>query len=195
MLRSTATMPGSGAEQLLRSAGEDDATPTEYERWTGSIRMKFQITITFALLIATAARAADAPALKADHKQEVEQQLIKVEHTWNEAFKNREKEGLSSICSEDFLFTGEDGKVVDRKRFIVEATTRIKVTDYKVSEPIVRSYGDTGIVIGLWKGSVVVDEHNAEVAVRFTDTFVRRDNRWWAVASQMTRATEDGAAP
>ncbi len=158
-------------------------------------QVKLPVTFVLALLAATAVRAADIPALKADHNEEVQQQLIKVERTWNEAFKNRDKEGLAAICSEDFLLTGEDGKVVDRKRFIAEATTRVKVTEYKVSEPIVRTYGDTGIVIGLWKGSVIDDDHSAEVAVRFTDTFVRRDNRWWAVASQMTRASDDAAAP
>lgn len=157
--------------------------------------MRLAMTLLAAMSLATCARAADTPPLKADHKQEVEQELIKVEHTWNEAFKNRDGAGLSAVCSEDFLFTGEDGKVVDRKRFIAEATTRIKVTEYKVSEPIVRSYGDTGIVIGLWKGTVVEDGHSADVAVRFTDTFVRRDNRWWAVASHMSRAGDDGAAP
>ena len=144
---------------------------------------------------AACASAADAPGLKADNKDEVVQQLIMAEHAWNEAFKNRDKVALSAFCSEDFMYTGEDGKVVDRKRFIAEATTRIKVTEYKVSEPIVRTYGDTGIVIGLWKGTVVVDDHSSSVAVRFTDTFVRRDNRWWAVASQMTHVSEEDVAP
>jgi len=153
--------------------------------------MKLPITCMLTLFIATAACAADAPILKADRKEEAEQQLIKVEHAWNEAFKNRDKNTLAAITSEDFLFTGEDGKVVDRKQFIAEATTRVKVTDYKVSEPVVRSYGDTGIVGGLWKGTVVVDDHSAGVSVRFTDTFVRRDNHWWAVASQMTRYTDN----
>ncbi len=153
--------------------------------------MKLPITGMLTLFIATVACAADAPILKADHKEEAEQQLVKVEHAWNEAFKNRDKDALGAICSDDFLFTGEDGKVLDRKRFIAEATTHIKVTDYKVSEPIVRSYGDTGIVSGLWKGTVVVDEHSADASVRFTDTFVRRENRWWAVASHMTRCMEE----
>ena len=155
---------------------------------------KTWLTCMIAVTLAGTACAADAPILRADHKVEVERELVKVEHTWNEAFKDRDKAGLSAICGEDFLFTGEDRKLADRTKFIAEATTHLKVMSYAVSDVTARFYGDTGILNALWKGTVIEDDHRSEVTVRFTDTFVRRDGRWWAVASQMSRAAEAGAA-
>jgi ketosteroid isomerase-like protein len=51
----------------------------------------------------------------------------------------------------------------------------------------VRSYGDTGIVMGrltikaTWEGSDVGGEY------AFTDTFVKQGGKWRTVASQVTR--------
>ncbi|HLJ57879.1 MAG TPA: nuclear transport factor 2 family protein [Chthonomonadaceae bacterium] len=148
------------------------------------------LSLGLCALTFAAAAAADAPGLKADRKDDVDQQLMKVEHAWNEALKSRDRAAFAAICSEDFVFTGEDGKVLDLKRFVDEATTKVKILDYKVTEPLVRSYGDTGVVSALWKGSVEVDGQHADAALRFTDTFVRRNGRWWAVASHMSRESE-----
>ncbi len=133
--------------------------------------------------------------MRSDHAAEIEQQLIKVERTWNEAFKERDKSALERLCSEDFIYTGEDGKTQDRRRYIGESTTRIQVSAYKLGDIAAKIYGDTGIVTGEWKGTIIVDGHASEAALRFTDTFVRRDGHWWAVASQSTRIAEDEPAP
>ena len=155
--------------------------------------IKSALFLLITVFATTLSRAADVPILKADHKEDVEQQLIKVEHVWNEAFKDRDKAALSALCSEDFLFTGDDGKLVDRRRYIGDAATLVKVSKYTMTDVTARSYGDTGVVNGQWSGTVEVDGHSAEITLRFTDTFVRRENRWWAVASHMTRVSEAGA--
>ena len=138
--------------------------------------------------------AADAPPLKADHKEAVERQLIKLEHDWNEAMKNRDQAALSALCAQDFTFTGDDGKLMDRRLYLGEIMTRLKVTTYKESDVTARSYGDTGVTNGQWTGTILVDGHASELTVRFTDTFVLRDSKWWAVASHMSRVQEEGAA-
>lgn len=156
--------------------------------------MKLPLVLLAALFITATASAADVPALRADHTETVEKELVKVEHNWNEAFKNRDKAALQAICGQDFLLTNDDGTVIGRTTFIGDALTKLKVVNYTVSEVTAHSYGDTGIVTGLWKGTISVDDHLTEATERFTDTFVRRDNHWWAVAGQMTRVTQDGAA-
>jgi ketosteroid isomerase-like protein len=156
--------------------------------------MKTVFTVSLVACAASLACAADAPILKADHKEDVEQQLIKVERAWNEAFKDHDKAVLSALCSDDFVYTDEDGKVVDRRRYIGTATTEVKVDSYKLTNLAARSYGDTGLVTGRWAGTVEVDGHGSEIVLSFTDTFVHRDNRWWAVASHSSKVAEDGTA-
>ena len=156
--------------------------------------MKIICMLVLTLLAATFARAADEPILKSDHKEAIEQALVKVERNWYEATKNRDKAALSALCSEDFQYTDEDGKPTDRTHYIGEIMTNVKISAYTMSAVSARSYGDTGIVQGRWDGTVEVDGHNAELKLQFTDTFVRRDNRWWAVASQATRIGDDRAA-
>ena len=69
------------------------------------------------IMSATAcATAAQSPTLKADHRTELEQQLVKTERDWTEALKNRDKKALSQICSDDLLVTDEEGKVSTQKK-------------------------------------------------------------------------------
>jgi ketosteroid isomerase-like protein len=135
----------------------------------------------------TIAGAADVSILKADRKPDVEQQLLKVERDWNEAFKTGDKTALSALCAEDFVATDDDGLTSDKPSFIEDATKHVKVLSYSMSNLAAKSYGDTGIVTGRWKGKVSVAGKETEFTAAFTDTFVRRDGRWWAVATHMSR--------
>jgi ketosteroid isomerase-like protein len=60
---------------------------------------------------------------------------------------------------------------------------------------MVQVYGDTAVVwftlnlVGIRQGE------RAEVAFRFTDVFVRRDDRWQCVSSQSTRIDAGSSSP
>jgi len=149
--------------------------------------MKILWLAALILISSTLAQAADDVNLKADRKEAVDQQLLKVERDWNEAMKNRNRAALATLCSEDYVYTGDDGKTVSRAFYLSEITGHVKVTKYSLTGVTARTYGDTGIVYGEWDGTVEVDGESAEIKLKFTDTFVHRDNRWWAVASQSTR--------
>jgi len=130
----------------------------------------------------TLAGAADISILKSDRKPDVEQQLLKIEHDWNEAFKARDKSALSALCAEDFVATDDEGLTSDKPVFIEDATKHVKVLSYSMSNLAAHAYGDTGIVTGRWKGKVLVAGEETEFTAAFTDTFVRRDGRWWVDA-------------
>jgi ketosteroid isomerase-like protein len=149
--------------------------------------MRAMFIVTLVLSAGAISGAADAPGLRADRKPDTERQLVKTEQNWNEAFMNRNKTALASLCADDFQVTDDDGKVEDKARYIEDATRHVKVVTYTLSNMTARAYGETGIVMGQWTGTVAADDGNTELTFRFTDTFVRREGRWWAVASQMTR--------
>lgn len=137
------------------------------------------------------ATAAQSPTLKADHRTELEQQLMKTERDWTEALKNRDKKALSRICSDDLLVTDEEGKVSTKQKYLDDSLLHTRIASYTLSDLIARTYGDTGIVSGRWKAEFTVDGTAVSGIYQFTDTFVRREGHWWAVASHASHVPAD----
>jgi peptidylprolyl isomerase len=123
-----------------------------------------------------------------------EQSLKDAEHQWAEALKNRDKDTLSRILDDQFIFTDDEGQVVDKTQYIDAAIQAIKVASYSLEDMTVRVHGDTGVVAGRWTGKFTVGGKDASGVFRFTDTFVRRLGRWRVVASQDTRIPKKGGA-
>ena len=153
--------------------------------------MRAMFTIALVAGMSAVSGAAEAPGLKADRKPDTERRLVKFEQDWNEAFKNRDKTALASLCADDFQVTDDEGKVEDKAHYMEDAARHVKIVTYALSSMTARAYGDTGVVLGQWTGTVAAEEGNVELTFRFTDTFVRREGRWRAVASQMTRVPTD----
>lgn len=116
----------------------------------------------------------------------VEQSLKDLERQRAEAFKNRDKATLSRLLDEQFVFTDDAGRVLNKAQYIDVAMQGIKVDSYKLDELTVRVFGDTGVVAGRWAGKMATEGKDASAAFRFTDTFVKRLGRWRVVASQET---------
>ncbi len=140
------------------------------------------------LCAALTANAGEPVTLKADKPSAAETQLEKVERDWNENLKDHKSAEISALCSEDFLFTDDEGKVQDKKRYLHDIET-LKVISYTMSDLKIKVYGDTAIVNGKWKGKITDNGDEVEVSTRFTDTFVRREGEWRAIASQNAQIT------
>jgi FKBP-type peptidyl-prolyl cis-trans isomerase len=121
-----------------------------------------------------------------------DQTLKDLEHQWMEAFKNRDEQTLNRILANDFIFTDDGGKVYDKSQYIDAATRSIKVESYTFDDITTRVSGDTAIVAGRCTGKRSIDGKNASGTFRFTKTFVRRQGRWQALASQDTRISRQG---
>ena len=63
-------------------------------------------------------------------------------------------------------------------------------TDFKIDDLKVRFYGDTGIVAG--QGSIKAHTKTQDLSGKYvwTDTFVKQNGEWKAVASQVTRVAK-----
>jgi len=116
-----------------------------------------------------------------------EERLLKVaEKQWAEAFKNRDKEALNHLLDDRFIFTDDEGQVVDKAQYI-GAVDAIRVDTYSLDDLTVRVFGDTGVVAGRLTAKMTVDGKDASGTFRFTDTYHKRLGRWLAVASHDTR--------
>ncbi len=148
--------------------------------------MRTLLCLLFIAAASTLALAAQAPTLKADHLPEMEKQALQVEKDWNEAVKSQNRAKIERFCAADFVLTDDEGKLSDLPKYLDATVHHLKINSYTLSELAAKLYGDTAVVTGHWKGTVTVDGEDSEGLYGFTDTFVRRDGRWWAIASQMS---------
>jgi len=115
-----------------------------------------------------------------------EPSLVNRERQWCDAFKDANEATLKEILSESFIFTDDGGQVSDQRQYI-EATKNIRVKSYTLTDVAARVYGETGIVTGRWSGWLTIDGKDVKASFRFTDTFVKRNGKWYGVASQDTK--------
>ena len=105
-----------------------------------------------------------------------------------EVMTTRDYKALETLLADDLVYTHSSASV-DTKASYLESLTSGRVT-YKTIAPRdvkVRIYGTTAIVNG--EAAMTVDSNGQALVntLRFTDVWVKRDNRWQMVAWQSTR--------
>jgi ketosteroid isomerase-like protein len=138
------------------------------------------------VLVCVAASVAIGQAKNA----KAEQQLLKLQREWLDAYRKHDAAALERIEADDFTLTEADGKVTTRAEDVASIrNARPPQPDdaFDVEDVMVRVYGDTAVLIGRVilkyrnKGQMVVERY------RYTDTYLKRSGRWQVVASQLTR--------
>jgi peptidylprolyl isomerase len=124
---------------------------------------------------------------------DAEHTLREVNRQWAEALKNRDKDTLERILDDQFISTGDEGQVSNKRQWIDAAMGTIKVESSSLADVTVRVYGDAGIVAGRWSGKFTVDGKEVRAAFRFTETFARNRGVWRAVASHESRIGPTGS--
>ena len=101
------------------------------------------------------------------------------------AWVSGDRATIERTIAPDWRVTGPDGRVTDRARLLAEVfeTRRHRIRRVEIDAVNARVFGDAAVVTGRTHGVGEFDGSPYDVTVRFTDTFVRRDGRWQAVAS------------
>jgi ketosteroid isomerase-like protein len=140
-------------------------------------------TLASVALVAACA-APPPPAGPATDDAEV---LMGLERTWAHAVMTHDATPLGGLLADDFTQTSETGEVRNREETIARVGSSAAVFSSGGLEDLrVRLYGDAAVVTGRFTGEGRSGDEAFTVDVRWTDTFVRRDGRWWCVASQST---------
>ena len=119
---------------------------------------------------------------------ETVRQLESVEQQLASAWTNRDCAAWGALLADDWSVTHIDGQVLTKRQALEMCRSGPPVTT-SADQLVVRSYGDTAVVSGRTKAAVSGNDPQT-VTLRFTDVFVRRDGRWYAIASHATRTTE-----
>jgi ketosteroid isomerase-like protein len=107
-----------------------------------------------------------------------------LELKWTQSYKDRSIDILSSLLSEDFVITIEDGSVYSKAGYIshsADATVHVEVAE--LSDLKVRVRGDTAIVTGAYHERGDSSGKRYEYHDRLTDVWMKIGGKWEVVAS------------
>ena len=112
-------------------------------------------------------------------------ELEALQQTLAKAWVEGDRATIERVIAPDWTSTGPDGSGATRASVLadvfetrVHAIRALEITDVRV-----RVFADAAVVTGRTHGVGTFGGHDYDVVIRFTDTFVRGDGRWQAVAS------------
>ena len=111
--------------------------------------------------------------------------LKALEEKWDAANLKGDAAALGAILADTFISTSAEGKVRTKAEVLAELKAgTIKYQTAKVDDMKVYLYGDAAVVNGRWTGKFVLKGKLTDTVERFTDTYIRQNGQWRAVASQ-----------
>jgi ketosteroid isomerase-like protein len=111
--------------------------------------------------------------------------LAQLQQELAKAWVGDDRAAIERIIARDWRSTGPDGSSNDRASVLAEVfETRVhRIHRLEIDDIVVRVFGDAAVVTGRTHGVGDYAGTPYDVVIRFTDTFVRRDGEWSAVAS------------
>ena len=138
-------------------------------------------------MLAAACLAVAAPT-DSQPDRSTRETLIELERSWNDAVYTGDVDVIEGLLADEFRGTYDDGSRGDKARELElvanfnQAVISAVQDDFRVA-----IYGDTAVVwftlhlVGLRQGQ------EAELTLRYTDVWIRRDGRWQCVSAHSTR--------
>jgi ketosteroid isomerase-like protein len=157
-----------------------------------SIQERFmkKVFFAFGLIVVTVAAAQTSKETKKANSLSggnVEQQLIQMEKDWAQAIVKGDEATLEQLEADDISTTQDDGSVTTKKDDIANLKSGdTKYTSLTEDDFHVRTYGNAAVVTGRYATKGTTKGKEFETTGRFTDTWIKRNGRWQAVASQDT---------
>lgn len=107
-----------------------------------------------------------------------------LELKWTESYKQHNIDILSSLLSDEFVITIEDGSVYSKAGYISHtADSGVHVQVAEMSDVRVRTHGDTAIVTGSYHEKGESSGKPYEYHDRFTDVWIKAAGKWQVIAS------------
>lgn len=113
------------------------------------------------------------------------EQVRKLEEKWTEAYKQRDIDLLSTLLTEDFIITVEDGATYSKAGYITHSadpSVQVEIAEQSDMRVHVRG-GMVAIVTGAYYERGRSKNKRYEYHDRFTDVWVRAGNSWRVLSS------------
>jgi hypothetical protein len=112
------------------------------------------------------------------------QALTDLENRWVAALMKSDVAALDSIFADSYVDTDEHSHRSDKQGVLsVLKSGELKIASIKLSDMHVYDYGDAAVVTGSAAQDGNFQGQPLTAKIIFTDTFIRRNGKWTAVAS------------
>ena len=135
---------------------------------------------------------AQAIAAEEKGKSGNDEQIIKqLEQEWADALLKRDQAAIDRIVARDWMLTDPEGALITKGQADADLNSgALKFESFKLDAMTLRVYGDTAVVHGLETEKSSYKGKDTSGQYRFTDVFVKRNGRWHAIATHVTRVTK-----
>jgi ketosteroid isomerase-like protein len=118
------------------------------------------------------------------NEKSTERELYRIEDAWAQAVVRRDAKALSRLIAPRWVYSDESG-LMDRAAGIAAFTSGADtVREASNSDMRANVYGNAAVVTGILRMKGRGPNGAFDRRYRYTDTWVRLDGRWQAVASQ-----------
>ena len=121
----------------------------------------------------------------------MQEELLKLENEFAQAVANNDADAVDRFLADDWIIVDPDGGIIDKARFLgVIKSGALSHEMMESADLRVRLYGNTALVTGLTttKGKFMGQDFTS--CERATDIFVKQNDRWQCVFTQLTRFTK-----
>jgi ketosteroid isomerase-like protein len=121
----------------------------------------------------------------------MQEELLKLEDDFAQAVTNNDADAVDGFLSDDWIIVDPDGGTIDKARFLgVIKSGALSHEMMESTDLRVRLYGNTAVVTGLTTTKGKFMEQDFTSCERATDIFVKQNDRWQCVFTQLTRFTK-----
>jgi ketosteroid isomerase-like protein len=120
-------------------------------------------------------------------------EVRRMEEKWTAAYKQRDIDILSTLLTEDFIITVEDGSTYSKAGYITHSadpTVHVEIAEQSDMRVRVRG-GMLAVVTGAYHERGQSNRKQYEYYDRFTDVWVRVGNTWRVVSSHYSVPKKD----
>jgi ketosteroid isomerase-like protein len=122
----------------------------------------------------------------------VEQELIKLENTWNDALVKKDLASVNKILADDYIATDYDGIVSTKAQEMENLKSGESVVTSALTDDVkVRVYGDAAVVTFRWTSKATFKGKDTSGQYRWTDTWVKLAGRWQCVAAHGSKIAQE----
>ena len=128
-----------------------------------------------------------------------EDRVLELDSEWNAAYPRHDVAALERIIADDWVCIDGTGLVIGKRQLLERLKSGVPFPDpHKFDETSLRMFGDTAIITGRLSGTRRDNDGSVNFEQRYTRVYVKRNDSWQAVATQVTvvgeerRQTADG---
>jgi uncharacterized protein (TIGR02246 family) len=120
-------------------------------------------------------------------------QVEAIEDEWSRAIVSNDAARIADFMDDDWVMVSESG-VTTKEQFlsVVESGALTHSAMDRVGDARVRTYGDAALLTARITNTAHYEGRRFDADEWVTDVFVRRDDRWLCVLSQITAVAQQG---